>query len=57
MYRHRNWIFPALIIHFVVFLALSSLGIQPVSADEVLVSDGSRIVGKISRHDTSVLKI
>jgi hypothetical protein len=57
MYRHRNWIFPALIIHFTVSLILASLFIQTAGADEVLISDGSRIGGEVLRHDTSVLKI
>ncbi len=57
MTRDRTWNLPALTIHLAVSLILTSLSIQPAIADEVLVSDGSRIVGEVVRHDTSVLKI
>ncbi len=46
---------PAIAISFL--LILLSLFLQPVSADEVLINDGSRIMGEVMRHDTAVLKI
>lgn len=57
MTRDRTWSLPALIIHVAVLLILLSLLLQSASADEVLTSDGSRIVGEVVRHDTAVLKI
>jgi putative salt-induced outer membrane protein YdiY len=44
-------------IRFTLLLILLSL-LQPLaSADEVLISDGSRLIGEIVRHDTEVLKL
>jgi putative salt-induced outer membrane protein YdiY len=39
------------------FIILLSLFLEPVSADEVLINDGSRIMGEVMRHDTTVLKL
>jgi len=46
---------PAIRISFL--LILLSLCHQPVAADEVLISDGSRVMGDVLRHDTAVLRI
>ena len=43
--------------HISFLLFLLSLFLQPVSADEVLINDGSRIMGEVMRHDTTVLKL
>jgi putative salt-induced outer membrane protein YdiY len=43
--------------HISFLLFLLSLFLQPVSADEVLINDGSRIKGEVMRHDTAVLKL
>ena len=44
-------------IKFALFFILLSL-MQPLaSADEVLISDGSRLIGELVRHDTEVLKL
>ena len=40
-----------------LLLFLLSLFLQTVSADEVLINDGSRIMGEVMRHDTTVLKL
>lgn len=46
-----------MIIRFALFLILLSF-LQPLaSADEVLISDGSRLIGELVRHDTEVLKL
>lgn len=31
--------------------------LSPANADEVLTSDGSRIIGEVVRHDTEVFKL
>ena len=44
-------------IQFAFLLILLSF-LQPLAiADEVLISDGSRLIGKVVRHDTEVLKL
>ena len=45
------------VIQFALLLTLLSF-LQPLaSADEVLISDGSRLIGEVLRHDTEVLKL
>ena len=44
-------------IQLALLLILLSL-LQPLaSADEVLINDGSRLIGEVVRHDTGVLKL
>jgi putative salt-induced outer membrane protein YdiY len=45
------------VIHLSLLLALPSFFLPLASADEVLISDGSRIIGEVVRHDTEVLKL
>ena len=46
-----------MMVQFALLLVLL-LFLQPLaSADEVLISDGSRLIGEVVRHDTEVLKL
>jgi putative salt-induced outer membrane protein YdiY len=44
-------------IQFTILLILLSFLQPQASADEVLISDGSRLIGEVVRHDTEVLKL
>ena len=44
-------------IQFALLVILQSFLLPLASADEVLISDGSRLIGELVRHDTEVLKL
>jgi len=53
----RFQVHPDPAIHLPLLFALLSFFLPLASADEVLTSDGSRIIGEIVRHGTEVLKL
>jgi hypothetical protein len=57
MKSHKIRLRPVPANHISSLLILLSLFLRTVSADEVLINDGSRIKGEVMRHDTTVLKL